>query len=159
MSILLSLLLSQAKVLPEIDRRALALQARAEALAAQAGARRPTIVTRRPTTITAQSAPARRTAPPAAAPVRRAAAQTPNGFGRSGAPVLRRASGGAFDLASITSICRAAGNENDPGSYIAGLSRAYNLNGSESSSLRTSCAAYLAGRADARVNSYAVRAR
>jgi hypothetical protein len=66
-------------------------------------------------------------------------------------PVPRRASGGgALDLASITTICRAAGNQNDPAAFIARLSSAYSLSGDESSSLRASCAAYLAGRADAR---------
>ena len=62
----------------------------------------------------------------------------------------RRASTGTLDLASITTICRAAGNQSDPAAFIARLSNAYALNSSDSASLRSSCAAYLAGRADAR---------
>ena len=66
-------------------------------------------------------------------------------------PTPRRASGGgALDLASITTICRAAGNEDDPAAFIARLSSAYALGANEAQSLRSSCAAYLAGRADAR---------
>lgn len=68
-------------------------------------------------------------------------------------PVPRRASGGSpLDLASITTICRAAGNQADPAAFIARLSSAYSLTSDDSSSLRASCAAYLAGRADARRN-------
>ena len=66
-------------------------------------------------------------------------------------PAPRRASsGGALDLASITTICRAAGNQSDPAAFIARLSGAYALNNQDSAALRSSCAAYLAGRADAR---------
>lgn len=66
-------------------------------------------------------------------------------------PAPRRASGGgSLDLASITTICRAAGNEDDPAAFIARLSSAYALPAGEAQSLRSSCAAYLAGRADAR---------
>jgi hypothetical protein len=65
-------------------------------------------------------------------------------------PAARRAStGGALDLAAITTICRAAGNQNDPARFITRLSTAYSLSGDEGASLRSSCAAYLAGRADA----------
>ncbi len=65
-------------------------------------------------------------------------------------PVPRRAaSAGTLDLAQITTICRAAGNQADPARFIARLSTAYSLSGDESQSLRSSCAAYLAGRADA----------
>jgi hypothetical protein len=153
MSILLSLLLAQARVLPEIDRRALELQARAEALQ-----------TRRPI----RRCSAQRTARAPAAPVQAQRPATgpcpadpahgrPHRFG-AGAPErapapLRRASGGALDLSAITTICRAAGNQADPVTFLATLSRSYSLNGTESGSLRTSCAAYLAGRADARTNS------
>jgi hypothetical protein len=143
MSILLSLLLSQARVLPEIDRRALDLQARAEALQ-----------TRRPS-VPAQTQ-RRITQAPAAARVQRTAVRTaalpPRQTQRLPSP--RRASGGALDLSAITTICRAAGNQSDPATFLATLSRAYSLNGTESSSLRTSCAAYLAGRADARTSNY-----
>jgi hypothetical protein len=62
----------------------------------------------------------------------------------------RRATTGPLDLASITTICRAAGNQEDPAGFIARLSTAYSLSSEDSNSLRASCAAYLAGRADAR---------
>ena len=66
-------------------------------------------------------------------------------------PAPRRASGGgSLDLASITTICRAAGNQDDPAAFIARLSSAYSLSGDEAQSLRSSCAAYLAGRAEVR---------
>ena len=65
----------------------------------------------------------------------------------------RRASGGnALDLAQITTICRAAGNQADPAGFIARLTTAYSLSSDDGVSLRSSCAAYLAGRADARRN-------
>jgi hypothetical protein len=83
-----------------------------------------------------------RTAPPPrrAAPVRR--------------PVARRASAGnSLDLAQITTICRAAGEQSDPAAFIGRLSSAYSLSSGDAVSLRSSCAAYLAGRADARRNS------
>ena len=66
-------------------------------------------------------------------------------------PAVRRASAGnPLDLAQITTICRAAGEQDDPAAFIARLSTAYSLSGDDSVSLRASCAAYLAGRADAR---------
>ena len=66
-------------------------------------------------------------------------------------PAPRRASGGnALDLAQITTICRAAGEQADPATFIGRLSSAYSLSADDSASLRSSCAAYLAGRADAR---------
>jgi len=69
-------------------------------------------------------------------------------------PAVRQASGGTpLDLASITTICRAAGNQNDPATFISRLSTAYSLSADDSVSLRSSCAAYLAGRADARRSS------
>ena len=161
MSILLSLLLSQARVLPEIDRRALELQARAESLQGRPAPRRVAAaaphraVTPAPRLASVETslrrvtdAPARRPSP---SPVRRAAVQIGAFRTPAGMPMLRRASGGAMDLASITTVCRAAGGQNDPATYLASYSRAYALSGTESSSLRTSCAAYLAGRADARV--------
>ena len=140
MSILLSLLLAQARVLPEIDRRALDLQARAEALQSRPRTARPASVTR---TTATQATPRRNPQ------VIRAAQTQPARM-----PNVRRASGGALDLSSITTICRAAGNQADPATFLSTLSRAYSLSSTESSSLRTSCAAYLAGRADARVNNY-----
>ena len=148
MSILLSLLLAQARVLPEIDRRALDLQARSEALQSRSAPRR----TATPARTSPQPVVAQRRAnvQPAASPVRQASQQR--------LPMLRRASGGALDLSSITTICRAAGNQSDPATFLSTLSRAYSLNSGESSSLRTSCAPYLAGRADARVNNSEVPA-
>jgi len=155
MDILLSLLLAQARVLPEIDRRALDLQARAEALQtrrspakAQPSQRRATAASATRPAATASSTAVRRPAKPASAPQRRAvsAAHRPTS--------IRRAATGALDLSAITAICRAAGNQRDPAGFVATLTRAYALTGAESSSLRTSCAAYLAGRADARLASY-----
>jgi hypothetical protein len=65
-------------------------------------------------------------------------------------PAPRRTSNpGSLDLAAITTICRAAGNQANPARFIARLSSAYGLSAEESDSLRSSCAAYLAGRADA----------
>jgi hypothetical protein len=119
MSILLSLLLAQGPVLPEIDRRSLDIQARAERV---------------------QPRPARRRPAAAAQQTRQPAPR----------PAVRRASGGgALDLSAITTICRAAGSQPDPAQFLATLARAYSLSSDQSSSLRTSCAAYLAGRADA----------
>jgi len=62
----------------------------------------------------------------------------------------RRASSGGLDLSQITTICRAAGNQSDPTSFLTRISTAYSLSAGDSQSLRSSCAAYLAGRADAR---------
>ncbi|MEA3031492.1 MAG: hypothetical protein QOG13_2817 [Sphingomonadales bacterium] len=125
MVIILTALLASSKLLPTIDREALDLQARAEAL--------------QPRTHMAQ--PVRRPAPRAQVqPVRR--------------PVVRRAAAGnALDLAQITTICRAAGEQADPGAFIGRLSNAYALSAEDGVSLRASCAAYLAGRADARRSS------
>jgi len=79
----------------------------------------------------------------------RAAPPRPNRAAQRPAP--RRASGGTpLDLASITTICRAAGGQADPAGFIARLSNAYSLTRDDATSLRSSCAAYLAGRADAR---------
>lgn len=64
--------------------------------------------------------------------------------------VRRASAGGTLDLAAITTICRAAGNQADPGAFVARLSSAYALSAEEGASLRASCAAYLAGQADAR---------
>lgn len=65
-------------------------------------------------------------------------------------PAPRRAAGSGLDLAQITTICRAAGNQGDPASFLTRISTAYSLSAGDSQSLRSSCAAYLAGRADAR---------
>jgi hypothetical protein len=109
--ILIAALLGGSKILPQIDREALDIQARAEAQRPRAAVNRPT----------------------------------------QRQPVARRAAGGhALDLASITTICRAAGEQGDPAVFIGRLTSAYSLSAGDSAALRSSCAAYLAGRADAR---------
>jgi hypothetical protein len=66
-------------------------------------------------------------------------------------PMVRRAAAGnPLDLSQITTICRAAGGQADPAGFLATLSTAYSLSNDDSVALRSSCAAYLAGRADAR---------
>jgi hypothetical protein len=57
---------------------------------------------------------------------------------------------GLFELEAMTTVCRAAASQPDPRTFLATLSRAYGLNRTESATLRGSCAAYLAGRADGR---------
>jgi hypothetical protein len=149
MIIMLTAFLAGATVLPQIDRTALELQSRAEALQPRnraqmrAAPRRTQAARPRPVAAAlaqprkVATAPVRRPVTIAAAPVRRTAP--------------RRASGGSpLDLAQITTICRAAGNQEDPAGFLARLSSAYSLNANDSVSLRASCAAYLAGRADAR---------
>ena len=144
MLITLTAFLAAAQALPQIDRTSLELQARAEALqprriAAQA-------ITQRPGPARAAPAPARtQTVRPG--PVQSRPAMT--AAERRTQP-RRATSGGPLDLASITTICRAAGNQDDPAGFLARLSTAYSLSDADSSSLRASCAAYLAGRADAR---------
>lgn len=146
MSILLSLLLTQAPVLPQIDRRALEQQARAEA-----------VQDRRPGTgravRTASQAVGRAgdTRPSLAAqrekpPISRRLAQ------RELAASVRPASAGALDLSEITNICRAASRQADAASFLSTLARIRSLSATQSVSLRTGCAAYQAGRADARVS-------
>ena len=164
MVILLTAFLAGASPLPQIDRTALDLQARAEALqprsrtqARPVQARRTAAPARaaaaRPRTTAASPArSSKASTPPARGPVRVAAApvrvQVP---GPARRPAPRRATSGApLDLAQITTICRAAGNQEDPAGFLARLSSAYSLSSGDSVSLRASCAAYLAGRADAR---------
>ena len=126
--------LASAKILPQIDREALDLQARAEALQPRTHISQPV---RRP----APTVVARQPAPP----VRQVATQPVR------QPTVRRASSGnPLDLAQITTICRAAGEQDDPAAFIGRLSNAYALSADDRTSLRSSCAAYLAGRADAR---------
>jgi hypothetical protein len=55
-----------------------------------------------------------------------------------------------MDLDAITTICRAAGSQADPGAFLAVLGRAYSMTAEQSALLSSSCAVYLAGRADAR---------
>ena len=118
MSILLAMLLSQSKILPEIDRRALDVQARAEA------------------------AQPRRSAQPARRPAVATTTQR--------SPVRRASGGNGLDLSTITTICRAAGGQDNPAQFLSTLARAYALTADESANIRTNCAAYLAGQADAR---------
>ncbi|MGE0179638.1 MAG: hypothetical protein AB7O91_07450 [Sphingomonas sp.] len=78
-----------------------------------------------------------RARPPAPAPQRR--------------PQVRRATtGGGLDFAQITTICRASGTQNNPGQFLSRISTAYSLSTTQASALRSSCAAYIAGRNDAR---------
>jgi hypothetical protein len=136
MVIFLTALLASSKILPQIDREALDLQARAEALQPRTHISRPVRRSSQPVVTVRQPAPQ---------PVRQAAAQPTR------QPTLRRASGGnPLDLAQITTICRAAGEQDDPAAFIGRLSNAYALSADDRTSLRSSCAAYLAGRADAR---------
>jgi hypothetical protein len=161
MLIMLTAFLAGGQALPQIDRTALELQARAEALAPRgrhaASARTPSRSRtdrtqlpgpRKPTAEPVHSAAARpQTVRPGPAQIR--PAQTASATQRRTQP-RRATSGGPLDLASITTICRAAGNQDDPAGFIARLSTAYSLSAEDSTSLRASCAAYLAGRADAR---------
>ena len=139
MVIFLTALLVSSKL--QIDREALDLQARAEALQPRTHVSQPV---RRPVPTVAVRQPAPqpvRQAPP----VRQAATQPVR------QPIVRRASAGTpLDLAQITTICRAAGEQDDPAAFIGRLSNAYALSAGDRTSLRSSCAAYLAGRADAR---------
>jgi hypothetical protein len=145
MVIFLTALLVSSKL--QIDREALELQARAEALQPRHHIAQPARRPSTPVVATRQPLPQPvRQAPP---PVRQAAAQPIR------QPMVRRASAGTpLDLAQITTICRAAGEQDDPGAFIGRLSSAYSLSADDRTSLRSSCAAYLAGRADARRNNY-----
>jgi len=142
MVILLTALLASTKILPQIDREALDLQARAEALQPRTHISRPV---RRP------AQPVALVRKPAPQPLRQATVQPSRQ--PAAQPTFRRASAGnPLDLAQITTICRAAGEQNDPAAFIGRLSTAYSLSSDDRTSLRSSCAAYLAGRADARRN-------
>lgn len=160
MSILLSLMLAQARVLPEIDRRALDLQARAEAVQNGRPAPRTTAPAPRRDASTATrnaaatAATSQRIVRPATPAPRQAALVRPIQVPSTRPATIRRASGGALDLSAITTICRAAGSQTDPATFLSTMARAYSLDSTESQSLRTSCAAYLAGRADARTSDY-----
>jgi hypothetical protein len=165
MIIMLTAFLAGASPLPQIDRTALELQARAEALQPRARTQGRTVQQRRaPATrapairprTAAAATPTRSnkaSTPPARGPIRVAAAPVRTlvpGPARRTATTRRISGGGPLDLAQITTICRAAGNQEDPAGFLARLSSAYSLSSDDSVSLRASCAAYLAGRADAR---------
>ena len=146
MVIFLTALLVSSKILPQIDREALDLQARAEALQPRTHISRPVRRPAQPVALVRKPAP-QPLRQAIVQPIRQPAAQP------SRQPVLRRASAGnPLDLAQITTICRAAGEQNDPAAFIGRLSSAYSLSTDDRTSLRSSCAAYLAGRADARRN-------
>jgi hypothetical protein len=148
-SILLSLLLVQAKVLPGVDRRALDLQARAEALQTRpAQAASPA---RAVQVAGAAAKPQSRRIRAAAAPVQQRADQPQRAAQPQRPAPLRNASGGALELSEITTMCRAASNQADPAAFLSRLARTRALSPTESSSLRLGCAAYLAGKAEARV--------
>lgn len=144
MIIILTAFLAAAQSGPQIDRTALELQSRAEAL--QPRARAVTPGPRKPAAEPERSA----VRPGPSRPAQVANTQNaPTAAQRRTQP--RRANGGGpLDLASVTTICRAAGNQSDPAGFIARLATAYSLSPSDMTSLRASCAAYLAGRADAR---------
>ena len=78
-----------------------------------------------------------RTRQPAPAPVQRR-------------PQVRRATAGGLDFAQITTICRASGTQDNPAQFLSRISTAYSLSATQATSLRSSCAAYIAGRNDAR---------
>jgi len=67
-------------------------------------------------------------------------------------PVARRASTSGLDFSQTTTICRASGSQTNPALFLSRISTAYSLSPGEATSLRSSCAAYLAGRNDARRN-------
>jgi hypothetical protein len=65
-------------------------------------------------------------------------------------PPVRRATASGLDFAQTTTICRASGNQADPALFLSRISTAYSLSPVQATSLRSSCAAYIAGRNDAR---------
>jgi len=65
-------------------------------------------------------------------------------------PQVRRAAAGGLDFAQTTTICRASGSQSNPALFLSRISTAYSLSATQATSLRSSCAAYLAGRNDAR---------
>ena len=67
-------------------------------------------------------------------------------------PAPRRASTSGLDFAQTTTICRASGNQANPTLFLSRISTAYSLSPGEATTLRSSCAAYIAGRNDARRN-------
>ena len=148
MLIMLTAFLAGAQSLPQIDRTALELQARAEALQPRGRTATPARTVpgpRKPVAEPTRTATVR----PGPSPRPTQVASGTTAAQRRNQP-RRATSGGPLDLASITTICRAAGNQDDPAGFIARLSTAYSLSDADSVSLRASCAAYLAGRADAR---------
>ena len=126
MVIILTAFLAAAQSLP-IDRTALELQSRAEALQPRGRTPRPPAPSR-PARASRSPQPARTTAvrPGPSRPAQTVSAPATTALQRRTQP--RRAnSGGPLDLASITTICRAAGNQDDPAGFIARLATAYSL--------------------------------
>ena len=70
---------------------------------------------------------------------------------RAVSPAFRTASSSInLDISAITTICRAAGSQPDPEAFLTTLGRAYWMSAEQNVALRSSCAGYRAGRADAR---------
>ena len=67
-------------------------------------------------------------------------------------PTPRRAGTSGLDFAQTTTICRASGGQANPTLFLSRISTAYSLSPGEATALRSSCAAYIAGRNDARRN-------
>jgi hypothetical protein len=65
-------------------------------------------------------------------------------------PATRRAITSGLDFAQTTTICRASGSQANPALFLSRISTAYSLSPGEATALRSSCAAYIAGRNDAR---------
>lgn len=65
-------------------------------------------------------------------------------------PTPRRAASSGLDFSQTTTICRASGGQANPALFLSRISTAYSLSPAEATSLRSSCAAYIAGRNDAR---------
>ena len=127
MEIILAALLAGKALLPVIDRESLELQARAEALRPRADAAR-----QRTNSASSHARTQRASAPTAI----RASSR------------LGNINVGPLDLGTMTTICREAGGHTNPVAYVTRLSAAYELNPSETRSLRTNCAEYLRARAE-----------
>ena len=126
MEIIFAALLAGKALLPVIDRESLDLQARAEALRPRTSMSRPTAVRSRPA----------------------AKAQHPATTVTSTRTPSRSGSVGPLDLGTMTTICREAGGHTNPVAYVTRLSAAYELNPTETRSLRSNCAEYLRARAE-----------
>jgi len=128
MEIIFAALLAGKALLPVIDRETLDMQARAEALRPRTSLSRPSAAASRP------AAKAQR--PATAMNATRASARVGN------------VNVGPLDLGTMTTICREAGGHTNPVAYVTRLSAAYELNATETRSLRSNCAEYLRARAE-----------
>jgi hypothetical protein len=126
MEIIFAALLAGKALLPAIDRESLDLQARAEALRPRTNMSRPGAATSRPA----------------------AKAQRPAATATTTRTSSRPGSVGPLDLGTMTTICREAGGHTNPVAYVTRLSAAYELNATETRSLRSNCAEYLRARAE-----------